>query len=129
MEHQAAAPRLTPVMTNRKLQVLDFIEAFWALHRKGPSLNEIANACGTNKTRAREAVMKLEREGRIHRMAGVERGIRPVGAIEEAIRLLREGGFVVDEDIMTVSAPVLDMGGVTNTALLQPCDPGHDPAK
>lgn len=89
-------PGLSPTMVSRKLQVLAFIEHYFAAHGTGPSMGEIAAGCGhINRMRALDAVNALHREGRIHRTIGVARSIRPLTADEEAIRRLQSAGYAV----------------------------------
>lgn len=102
---------------------LAFILDYYARHREGPSLNEIGNALHCTRTRAQAAVRQLAKEGRIHRTAGKARGIRPISAREEAIRLLLDDGW-------TVLDPVLDLAplpGGTNTSLPLPPELDHIP--
>ncbi|HEX7852304.1 MAG TPA: hypothetical protein VF503_01250 [Sphingobium sp.] len=96
---------LSPTMVSRKHQVLAFIEQYYAVHGIGPSLSEMANAVGTNKPRVADLIRRLEREGRLHRIPGRARGVWPIAAHEAAIQLLRQRGFVVDIDILTVAPP------------------------
>lgn len=99
-------PRLSPEMASRKLQVLAFVRAYYRAHSAGPSLSEIANGLGTNKTRVQAALRKLQREGRIHREAGIARGIRPNDSHEEALRLLRADGWTVNPTRMEIAYPL-----------------------
>ncbi|NWK96530.1 hypothetical protein DM806_12835 [Sphingobium lactosutens] len=97
--------RLAPEMASRKLQVLDFIRQFYAHHGVGPSLSEIAAAVGTNRSRVQDAIRKLAREGRIHRVPSQTRGIRPAETQEEALRLLQNEGWEVNRGRLQLVAP------------------------
>ena len=89
------APRLSPTMASRTLQALAFIEFYYGRHGIGPSMGEIAAGLNCNRMRAMEAVHRLAAQGRIHRVPGVARSIRPLSAEEEEIRRLRQAGYVV----------------------------------
>ncbi|MBY2957962.1 GntR family transcriptional regulator [Sphingomonadales bacterium 58] len=106
-------PRLSPVMASRKLQVLAFIRRYHEEHGVGPSLSEIAAAVGTNRSRVQDAIRKLEREQRLHRVPGKTRGVTPIGSHEEALRQLQALGYVVNpgrlEIIHPDALPLLDI--------------------
>ena len=57
--------RLTPTMASRKNQVLSFICSYHAAHGEGPSISEIAEAVNCARSRAQEAIRKLEAAGYI----------------------------------------------------------------
>jgi SOS-response transcriptional repressor LexA len=101
--------RLSPAMVSRKLQVLDFILKFYRARGQGPSLGEIANGVGTSKTRVQAHVRKLHAEGLIHRTPGAHRSLRPLTQQEDALRQLRENGWVVNAELRELSGPVLDL--------------------
>ena len=104
-------PRLSPIMASRKLQVLAFIRGFYQDHGIGPSLSEIAAAVGTNRARVQGAIRKLAQEGRIHRVPGQARGVRPAETHEEALRLLQAEGWTVNPERLELvhpSIPLLD---------------------
>lgn len=113
-------PRLSPQMASRKLQVLAFIRAFYAAHGVGPSLSEMAAAIGSNRSRVQDAIRKLAAEGRIHRAPGQTRGVRPLSAQEEAVRHVRDAGYLV---LDPASVPLLDIEMPVTKAGL----PGHSP--
>ncbi len=113
--------RLSPTLANRKSIVLDFIRQYYSLHRKGPSYSEMAAAARTNRSRVSDVVRRLERDGMIHRRPGVAHSVTPIDAREDAIRILREAGYVVDQDILRLSPPV------TNAELLGPPVLDHPP--
>lgn len=104
--------RLAPEMASRKLQVLDFIRQFYAHHGIGPSLSEIAAAIGTNRSRVQDAIRKLAHEGRVHRVAGKARGVRPADTREMALRLLEEEGWLVNGgrlELVPPPPPLIDL--------------------
>jgi SOS-response transcriptional repressor LexA len=127
VDNAANAPRpplrLAPDMVSRKLQVLHFVEHYYALHKVGPSLGEIAAALQTNRTRVQDALRKLASERRIHRVPGARRGIRPINAFEDAVRQLEAAGYIVWSQTMHVFPPAT----VTNTGLIPAPDLDHDP--
>ncbi|MFA7505276.1 MAG: helix-turn-helix domain-containing protein [Burkholderiaceae bacterium] len=88
--------RLTPAMSSRRLQVLDFVRDYIVRHSEAPSLSEIANGCGIGRTRAHALVRTLVRQGHLMRRRGV-RGLMLPSAIEEAKRKLRLAGYRIDE--------------------------------
>jgi hypothetical protein len=97
--------RLTPAMSSRRLQVLDFVRDYIASHNEAPSLGEIANGCSIGRTRAHQLVRTLIRQGHLMRRRGM-RGLMLPTAIEEAKRQLREAGYRIDEDFEdAASAP------------------------
>ncbi|EPR09890.1 hypothetical protein M527_07130 [Sphingobium indicum IP26] len=124
-------PRLSPVMASRKLQVLSFIRRFYHEHGVGPSLSEIAAALGTNRSRVQDAIRKLAREGRLHRVPGQTRGVRPAETREEALRLLQTEGWTVNPDRLELvhpnALPLLDIEEIVTNSSLPP-DPAsaHD---
>lgn len=89
--------KLAPDMASLRLQVLAFVRAY--IHRwgEGPSYGEIAEATGTNRTRARKAVRRLVAHGQLLQVPGA-RGLALPDRREEALRTLRALGWVVDED-------------------------------
>lgn len=102
--------RLTPTMVSRKLQALDFITRYIGRWGGSPSYDEIANELGVSKTRARTLVRQLTRDGHIVRERGAHRAIALAegsdrASVAAALQQLRRRGFVVDEDLFTVSAP------------------------
>lgn len=127
--------RLSPVMSNRKLQVLSFIRAYHARHGEGPSLSEIAAACRTSRPRVQDAIRKLTAEGRIHRVPGQARGVRPLDEIDEALRQLRAVGYslaapggaapLVDLDAQG-RIVVIQSAAVTNASLPGAAARAHD---
>jgi hypothetical protein len=101
---EGGPPRLSPAMSSRRLQVLDFIRAYIAKHNEAPSLLETARGCGISKTRAHKLVRELIRQGHLMRRQGM-RGLMLPSAIEEAKRQLREAGYRIDEDFGADATP------------------------
>ncbi|MAM40670.1 MAG: hypothetical protein CL949_19695 [Erythrobacter sp.] len=99
------AIRLTPTMVSRKLQLLDFVRAFYSAHGVGPTITEMANALNCARSRIQDAVRKLEREQLINRQPGKTRGITPISGHEEAIRQLQAIGYIVNPGRMELLAP------------------------
>lgn len=97
--------RLTPTMASRKLQVLDFVQRFYAARGEGPSISEMANALNCARSRIQDAIRKLEREQRIHRVPGKARSISPISSHEEAIRQLEARGYIVNPGKLELAAP------------------------
>lgn len=131
MADQISASRLSPVMGSRKLQALEFIEAYFRLRGVGPSLGEIGAGLGISSNHAHKLVKRLARDGRIVRARGVPRGIRPLSAREEALRLLAEDGYTVfhgDKVILPPDEETPAGGqGVTDEPLPLAFDLDHDP--
>lgn len=91
---------LSPTMVSRKLAALAFIRDYIEQRGASPSLGEIAQALGVDDRKtAMKAVRALERDGHILRRPG-PRGIMLPDRIAEALRQLRQAGFVVNEDIL-----------------------------
>lgn len=104
--------RRTPTMVSRKLQLLDFIRAFYASHGVGPTTTEMANALNCARSRVQEAVRRLEREQLINRQPGKTRGITPISAHDEAVRQLQAIGYIVNpgrRELTAPAPPLLDL--------------------
>jgi DNA-binding MarR family transcriptional regulator len=99
-----AGMRLKPEMTSRRLLVLAFVRDYLARWGSSPSYGEIANGLGISPTRARQLVKALVASGQLLRRPG-PRGLYLPTLRDEAVRQLRELGYVVDEDIFTVCLP------------------------
>ena len=106
-------PGLKPAMASRKLHVLGYVREYIAACNGSPSLSEIAAGVGVGKSRARDLVDVLVKEGKLCRKDGT-RGLLLPCKIDEAKRLLREAGCMVDEDF---DPPPLTLGPRTKTAL------------
>ncbi|QIG80088.1 LexA family protein [Stakelama tenebrarum] len=63
-------------MSSRKFQLLGWIKGYFAEHGVSPATREMAAAIGVSTTRVRALLRRLEAEGLIIRLKGVERGIR-----------------------------------------------------
>ena len=87
--------RLAPDMASRRLQVLAFVRVYIRRWGEGPSYGEIAQAVGTNRSRAKDMVRQLIAQGALLRAPGA-RGLVLPDRVEEALRLLRELGWKVD---------------------------------
>ena len=120
-------PPLLPSMASRKLQVLEFIEAYFRLRGVGPSLGEIGHGVGISANHAHKLVKRLARDGRIVRAVGVPRGIRPLSAREEALRLLAGEGYTVFHGDKVILPPDEMGAGVMDEPLPEPLDLDHDP--
>lgn len=97
-------PRLTEVMRSRKAMALDFITSYIETHNGvAPVQSEIATAIGTNKERVKAIIRTLEREGRLHRVPGVTRGLALPSTVERAKQQLRAAGWKVDDDVHAIS--------------------------
>ena len=114
-ETLAALPpvALKPAMASRRLQVLAFIQEYIAACNASPTLSEIAAGVGVGKSRVHNLVDALVHEGKLCRQAGA-RGLLLPCKIDEAKRLLREAGCMVDEDF---HPPPLSLCPRTKTAL------------
>ena len=99
-----ASLRLKPEMASRRLLVLAFVREYITRWGQSPSYGEISNALAISPTRARQLVKALVASGQLIRSPG-PRGITLPTLRDEAIRQLRELGFSVDEDILTLRAP------------------------
>lgn len=105
--------KLTAEMASFRLLVLAFVRDYWDSVGASPSYGEIAAGLDSNRDRVRKAVKSLARDGLVLRTPG-PRGIKLPSVREEALRQLREMGFTVNEDAMTIGQPV------TNPPLLPP---------
>lgn len=92
-------------LPGRKAEALAFIETFLITKGHSPTIDEIAAALGVSKTRMKELVRQLARDGAIVRAPGAQRGISVPGLtrrmeIEHAKALLRASGHKIDEDFL-----------------------------
>ena len=110
--------RLTPAMSSRKLLALAFIKEYFAEHAIGPSRREIGNALRISQQHASGLVKALAAEGRIYHRPGATRSIVPLDATAEAVRLLRQAGWKVDDDVMRVAQPDLPLSTLMGEAVL-----------
>lgn len=91
-------------MTSRRLLVLAFVRDYIGRWGSSPSYGEIANGLDISPTRARQLVKALVSAGQVLRKPGA-RGLSLPTLRDEAIRQLRELGFVIDEDFLEVRSP------------------------
>lgn len=91
-------------MASFRLLVLGVVRAYWADHDGSPSYGEIAHALDTNRMRVKRAVLALVARGKLLRTAG-PRGLRLPDQHEDALHRLRELGYAIDPELMTVSVP------------------------
>jgi SOS-response transcriptional repressor LexA len=72
-------------MTPRQLQALDFITEYHAMHRVGPTLQEIADHLGlSSKSGAHRIVEALLYASRLRRTGDRNRGFEPMGTLTMA---------------------------------------------
>ncbi len=125
---QDSSGKLRPEMASFRLLVLAFVSEYISRYKVSPSQGEIRHALDTDRSRVRNALRSLEKDGLILRRPG-ERGLALPSVRDEAIRQLRQLGFTVDEDIGRISAllppPELDYPE-TREPLSQNGD-GHGP--
>lgn len=102
--------RLTPQMSSRKLQALDFIKRYFAQWGQSPTLNELAAALDVSTKRAHDLVHALATQQMIEHVSGQPRGIRLVDRGEELseadvlVRLARMG-WTIGKDGLIVHPP------------------------
>jgi SOS-response transcriptional repressor LexA len=106
--------RLTPTMSSRKVQALDFIKRYFAEWGRSPSLGEIGAALGVSRQRAHELVAQLKSEAYIRNTAGQRRGLRLVDpkqemSVADALLVLSEAGWKVFNDVQFVALPLGEM--------------------
>ncbi|WP_185829152.1 LexA family protein [Sphingomonas ginkgonis] len=75
--------RLSPTMSSRKLQALDWIKRYFARWGHSPTQGELAAALGISGKRANDLVHALARDKMIEHVAGAARGIRLIERGEE----------------------------------------------
>lgn len=99
----SAPERLSPVMSSRRVLVLNFVTAYLARRGVSPSLREIAAGCGIGVKQVQRTLQRLERAGEIRRRRGEMRSISLVDrksiTVAEAVLRLRSEGWQVDEDV------------------------------
>lgn len=98
--------RLSPEIASRRLLVLKFVLEYLDQWGESPSLGEIAAGLRISRMAAMRAVNALVKR-RLLLRRGRRRGLMRPGQREEAVRVLREHGYVVDEDVMTVTKAIL----------------------
>lgn len=110
------ATKLSPAMSSRRLIVLAFVRDYIQRNGGSPSLREIANALAVSTVRVKRLLDRLIEQGELVRTPG-PRGLRLPTMRDAAVRLLREHGFLVDEDLLRIDAA---NPGVTEKQLLPP---------
>jgi hypothetical protein len=98
---EAPAARLSPAMASRRLLILVFVRDYIQRNRGSPSLREISNATGVSVVGVTRHLVKLVDAGELLRTPG-PRGLRLPTMRDAALRLLREHGFLVDEDLLRI---------------------------
>src|SRR4051812_40976666 len=110
VDEEQDPPRLTPMMSSRKLIARNFIQNYFLRWGYSPTLGEIAAHLDVSRKRAHDLVRQLAEEEMIHVTAGKTRGIRLVDRGEELseadilLRLAAMGWTVGHGD--TILAPV-----------------------
>ena len=96
--------RLTPEMSSRKLQALDFIKRYFAQWGHSPTLGELAAALDVSTKRAHDLIHQLARDEMIEHLPGKTRGIRlrergaELSEADVLVRLAGMGWTVAQED-------------------------------
>lgn len=122
--------RLAPDMVSLRLLVLAFVKGYIGRWGASPSYGEIAEATGSNRTRVKQAVRKLEADGQLLRVHRAESGGRRVLALPEqrhaAAQFLSGLGWTVSPP--TAAPATTEPDRVTNHTL-EPFERLHyDPA-
>lgn len=119
--------KLRPDMVSFRALVRAFIRDYIAQHDQSPSYGEMAAHFECSRARVKQAVLSLARSGLIVRVPG-PRGLRMPTEAEEALRKLKEQGWVVNSDEGSINAPIPS----PNPSLLPPpeldypCSPALD---
>lgn len=95
----------TPTMVSRKVAALEFIKRYIVEWGVSPSIGEIANALGTNRSRISQILHQLASEGSIVRKTGERRNITLPDKVVEAVQLLRRAGYKVNGDAKELVGP------------------------
>ena len=105
-KERAFPDRLSPEMASFRLLVLAFVRDYIGMMGVSPSYGEIAARMdnGCTRSRVRAAVKSLVRDGLLIKIKG-HRGLRLPSIRQEAIKQLRDLGWVVDEDSKTALRP------------------------
>lgn len=119
--------RQRPEMASCKLLVLKFVRQYIADWAGSPSLGEIAHALGTNRTRVRRAIKRLEADGQLVRVPG-PRGLSLPEEEPLAVRQLRARGWTINPGDRTATAPGSGPPSVTKEPLLPPAELDYPPA-
>jgi len=105
-QSERARAHLSPDMASFRGLVLAFVRQYIEEWQQSPSYGEIAGALESNRTRVRRAIRSLESDSLILRTAG-PRGLRLPDQRENAVRMLRELGYNVDDRAAAVTNPPL----------------------
>ena len=100
--------RLRPEMASFRVLVLRFVRDYITRYQLSPSQGEIVHALDSNRTRVRDALRSLARDGLILRTPG-ERGLRLPDEREAALRTLRALGYRIDGDGQEAGCPVFTL--------------------
>jgi len=112
--------RLTPEMSSFRALVLAFVRDYITEFEISPSQGEIINGVhGATRWRVRDAISALVKEGRLIKVRGY-RGLRLPSAHEEALRVLQDQGYTIEEAPGRVTAPDGDSNQRPNSSLLPP---------
>lgn len=85
--------------------VLAFVRDYIETYGLSPSYGEIAASIqGATRRRVRDAILSLVRDGKLIKVAR-QRGLRLPSAHDEAVRVLREQGYTVEEAKRLVAYP------------------------
>lgn len=103
--------RVTPTACSRRLVLLAYVRAYQGKFAGiSPSLGEMAAELRTSRSRIRAHLARLEREGMLLRIPGERRSILllddPVRLEAQALRLLRQFGWTVNDEIRSVGKAV-----------------------
>lgn len=104
VERSDAPARLSPGMASRRLLVLAFVRGYIGKWGQSPSYGEIAAGVGVSRVRAHQLVRKLVIDGQLLRHPG-PRGLSLPETRDEALRVLRELNWTVDEKAARAAAP------------------------
>lgn len=88
----ATPARLTPAMVSFKVLVLRFVIDYIAANRISPSQGEIERGLGSTRTRVRDALRSLVKDGLLLSSGG-ERGLALPSEEGDAVRLLQKVGW------------------------------------
>lgn len=109
-KRSAGHRRLSPTMSSRKLQALDFVKRYFAQWGQSPTLSELGAELGISSKRAHDLVHQLAREEMIEHITGKPRGIRLLDRSEElseadVLVMLSRLGFTIGKEGLVVQPP------------------------
>lgn len=97
---QSATPaRLTPAMASFKVLVLRFVIEYITANRISPSQGEIERGLNSTRTRVRDAIRALVKEGYLLSSGG-ERGLALPSEEGDAVRLLLKLGWRMADGVL-----------------------------